>query len=233
MLNYEIIKRDKFYVERGYHPKNSIIIVLSGKFKCAFSETKYVAETDDCVVFCKESAFVRKVITPIECIYLQFDEFPLPLKNGIIEIEDRIRLKSTVEYLKKAIEASNEYLINHFVEDLFVMVKRSDAADTAAQCINYLSANFEKPLTLDMIAEELHLSKQWLIVKFKKHTGSTPIEYLNTLRIQHGKSLLANSELPVYKIAELCGFENVYYFSGCFKKRTGVSPTQYRKSFRL
>ena len=84
-----------------------------------------------------------------------------------------------------------------------------------------------------MIAEELHLSKQWLIAKFKKHTGSTPIEYLNTLRIQHGKSLLANSELPVYKIAELCGFENVYYFSGCFKKRTGVSPTQYRKSFRL
>ena len=233
MPSYEIIKRDKFYVNNGCHPKNSIIIVLSGKFECTVSENKYVAEENSVFVFNKNSAFSRKVIIPIECIYLQFDAFPIPLNDGLVVIEDSLRLKSSVRYLENSIKSSNEYLVNHFIEDIFIMINRHNTNDIVCECINYFNANFEKALNLDILAEKFHISKQWLIIQFKKYTDNTPMEYLNNLRIQHGKTLLVNSNFTVSEIAGQCGFENVHYFSNSFKKRTDVSPTQYRKDFKL
>ena len=233
MLNYEIIKRDEFYVNNGCHPKNSIIIVLSGSFKCTISEKKYIVEENDIFVFNKNSAFSRKVIIPIECIYLQFDIFPIPLADGLISIDDGMRLKSSVQYLKNSIKSSNDYLIHHFIEDIFIIINQHNTNDIVSECINYFNANLEKALNLDMLAEKFHISKQWLISQFKKYTNNTPMEYLNVLRIQHGKRLLANSNFTVSEIAEQCGFENVHYFSNSFKKRTNVSPIQYRKDFKL
>lgn len=233
MLSYEIIKRDKFYVENGCHPRNSIIIVLSGKFECTISENKYIAMENDLFVFHKNSFFLRKVITPIECIYLQFDVFPIPFNNGLIHIDDSGRLKSSIQYLANSIKSSNEYLINHFIDDIFIMVHQHNTNDIVSDCINYFNANFDKAMNLDILAEKFHISKQWLILQFKKYTNNTPMEYLNNLRIQHGKTLLVNSTLTVNEIAGQCGFENVHYFSNCFKKKTNVSPIQYRKDFKL
>ena len=233
MLNYEIIKRDKFLTENGFHPKNSIIIVLSGRFECTISDNKYVAEENDVFVFNKNSLFSRKVITPIKCIYLQFDNFPFPLSDGTVDIEDTARLKSSVQYLEHAIKWSNEYLINHFIDDIVIMINRNNTNDMVSECINYFNANLDKAMNLDALAERFHISKQWLISQFKKYTNSTPMEYLCTMRIQQGKKLLANSTLTVGEIAERCGFENVYYFSNSFKKRTNISPIQYRKNFKL
>lgn len=233
MLNYEIIKRDKFYVENGYHPKNSIIIVLSGSFECRIAEKNSIAKENDIFVFNKNSVFERKVIAPIECIYLQFDTFPVSLNDGLADINDLSRFKSSVRYLENSIKNSNEYLINHFVEDIFVMLHQNNINDTVSSCINYFNANMEKALNLDMLAEKFHTSKQWLISQFKRYTEKTPIEYLNALRIQRGKTLLANSNFTVGEIARQCGFENVYYFSNSFKKQTKTSPTQYRREFKL
>lgn len=233
MPNCEIIERDAFYVDNGCHPKNSIIIVLSGKFECTISERKYTVKENDIFVFNKNSSFSRKVIKPIKCIYLQFDAFPIPLDDGVIIIDDLLRLKSSIRYLENSIKSSNEYLTNHFIEDIFILIKQHHTNDIVSACINYFNSNFEKNLNLDMLAKKFHISKQWLIVQFKRYTNSTPMEYLNTLRIQHGKALLVNSNFTINEIADRCGFENVHYFCNCFKRRTGVSPSQYRKTFKL
>lgn len=233
MLNYEIIKRDKFYVDNGCHPKDSIMIVLSGKFACSISEREYIVKENDIFVLGKNSFFSRRVIMPIECIYLQFEAFPIPLDDGLIIIDDVLRLRSCIQYLENSIKGANEYLIHHFMEDIFILIHQHNTNAIVSACINYFNANIEKALDLDMLAEKFHISKQWLIAQFKKYTNSTPMKYLNTLRIQRGKSLLVNSNFTVSEIAERCGFENVHYFSNSFKKRTNVSPIQYRKDFKI
>jgi len=233
MLNYEIIRRDEFYVCNGSHPKDCLMIVLSGEFICTLSDKKYNVKQNDIFIFKKHTRFKRNVISPINCIYIQFDAFPFQINEGLISIKDVMRMKNSIRYLKQAIEKQNEYLINHYTEDILIMIKPNDENSIVFECINYFNVNYEKPLTLDILIERFYISKQWLIAQFKKDTNKTPIEYLSDIRIFHGKSMLVNSDCSIGEIAEKCGFENVYYFSNKFKRHTGLSPTQYRKKFRL
>ena len=65
---------------------------------------------------------------------------------------------------------------------------------------------------------------------FKEDTGKTPLEYLTWLRLTLAKNLLIQDNFNgIANVALRCGFKDSFYFSTCFKKHTGLTPTQYRK----
>ena len=64
---------------------------------------------------------------------------------------------------------------------------------------------------------------------FKKEFSLSPVRYVTKVRIDRAKELLVSGRHTVTEISELCGFENVYYFSSVFKKAVGVSPSEYTK----
>ena len=59
--------------------------------------------------------------------------------------------------------------------------------------------------------------------------GCPPVKYITRLRVERAKELLRTKRFTVSEISDMCGFENVYYFSNVFKKITGVSPRNYIK----
>jgi len=65
--------------------------------------------------------------------------------------------------------------------------------------------------------------------ELRKHSGCTPTEFINRLRIDHAARLLRSTDKSVLEIALECGFENQGYFHRCFKARFGTSPLTYRK----
>jgi AraC-like DNA-binding protein len=67
---------------------------------------------------------------------------------------------------------------------------------------------------------------------FKDHTGLPPHQYLLELRIRKARSLLTTTTLSVESIADEVGFDSSFYFSRCFKQRTGLAPRNFRKKFR-
>ena len=62
---------------------------------------------------------------------------------------------------------------------------------------------------------------------FDKTFGMSPVRFVTKMKIDYAKELLVTNRFSVSEIAEMCGFENVYYFSAVFKKQTGFSPTKY------
>lgn len=64
---------------------------------------------------------------------------------------------------------------------------------------------------------------------FKEYTGYAPLQYLQELRLQRSKQLLASTDLGLKEIADLVGYDNADYFSTAFKKKNHISPTNYRK----
>ena len=64
---------------------------------------------------------------------------------------------------------------------------------------------------------------------FKSAVNTTPVKYINYLRLEKAKNMLINSNYSVNEIAFSVGFEDAYYFSRLFKKEIGISPSEYKK----
>lgn len=82
---------------------------------------------------------------------------------------------------------------------------------------------------LETFCRETGFSETHMIRRFREEFGCSPYEYLMRQRIEAARRLLDYSRKSIKEIAATLGFSDQYYFSGCFKARTGMSPSQYRK----
>jgi two-component system response regulator YesN len=94
----------------------------------------------------------------------------------------------------------------------------------------YISGHYTSEITLQQLADHVHMSKNYFCLQFKHHTGLNFIDYLIRLRIGKAKELIGDHSLKIYEVAERAGFNDVKYFSKLFKKMTGLSPVDYRES---
>ena len=98
------------------------------------------------------------------------------------------------------------------------------------QAVNYLQAHFtDSNLTVEKLCEISMLCDTQFRKLFKRVYHTTPLKYLNFLRVEHAASLLRDPILKVEEICGLSGFTDAKYFSTVFKKYNGLSPAQYRK----
>lgn len=93
----------------------------------------------------------------------------------------------------------------------------------------YLDNHYTEPLTLEALAEVCHGSPYHLHRTFKKITGITPLDYIQQKRIAAASDYLRNSNQTVRGIASLVGLPNTSYFITLFKRKTGLTPTQFRQ----
>lgn len=94
----------------------------------------------------------------------------------------------------------------------------------------YLNDNLQEKISLDAMSRDIGISKYYLHRLFSEFNGETPNGYLTKIRLERAKNKLQTSKDPISEIAMTCGFENTAYFSNLFKKHTGLSPSQFRKS---
>ncbi|MDC7288016.1 response regulator [Blautia schinkii] len=97
------------------------------------------------------------------------------------------------------------------------------------QILRYMQDNFMRDLSLDDVAEHVNLSVGYLSNYFKGKMGMNFVDYITQLRIEKAKELLIHTNEKIYKVAELVGYQNSQYFVTIFKKKTGVTPAEYRK----
>ena len=95
--------------------------------------------------------------------------------------------------------------------------------------LNYVQFNFMNEITIRDIAQTCACSQSTVCHVFKQYTGKSTKKYIDNLRINQAKRLLSTSDLPINRIAQLCGFSNINYFPTAFKKQIGISPTEYRR----
>lgn len=103
-----------------------------------------------------------------------------------------------------------------------------DKDDTNAQIIKYIQENYQKPLTNKSIAKEFNYHPNYISQLIKKTTGLPLHKYLIHVRLQKAVSLLNNTSLSINDVALECGFCDLAYFSGYFKRAFKVSPSNFR-----
>ena len=100
----------------------------------------------------------------------------------------------------------------------------------AQQIINFIQRESHRPLTLGQLAEHLHLSRDRTAHIVAAETGRNFKELVTEARIGIAKSLLWYTALPLAEIAARCGFVELSHFHKVFRKNTGMTPAEFRKS---
>ncbi len=98
--------------------------------------------------------------------------------------------------------------------------------------IFYIRQNYKNRITISELSSVANVSPQHLIRLFNKHLGTTPIKYINHLRILNSIELLRKSDMSVKEISGELGFENQNYFNRLFKQEEGMTPSEKRRSIR-
>lgn len=100
---------------------------------------------------------------------------------------------------------------------------------TVQDITDYIKNHLHEKLNISFLCSMFHISKDSLYEAFRETYQSTVNEYISTCRLEKAKELLATTKQPIYQITDSVGFENSTYFCQLFKKKVGISPTQYRK----
>lgn len=106
--------------------------------------------------------------------------------------------------------------------------KMANPVELVTQAMEYMLKYYNKSLTLESLASAMGRSPGHLSNCFKQVLNRGPIDCLIRLRMEKGKSLLLDTNLPLRSIAAEIGYQDVYYFSNAFKKFVGMSPSHYR-----
>jgi two-component system response regulator YesN len=146
-----------------------------------------------------------------------------------------IMLQKNLTYVNKVMQINDEgdlcawiaTALNEFIE----LVYSSQDARKVTQirpAINYIDANYDKPIGLADIAKASHVSVSRLAHVFKEQMGITLIDYLTGVRIERAKQLLLATNQNCTEICFQSGFNNQSYFTRTFKRLVGSTPRQFR-----
>jgi YesN/AraC family two-component response regulator len=92
----------------------------------------------------------------------------------------------------------------------------------------YVSENLHRSITLDDLAEAVHLSSSSLYKKMKEYADISPMEYVMKVRLHKAVELLKDDSISVQEVSMAVGFNTHSFFSECFKREFGMTPRQWR-----
>lgn len=95
---------------------------------------------------------------------------------------------------------------------------------------NYIDQRLTQPVSIDEIAAYVHLSRSRALHLFKEEFNMTPYHYYLSQRLELAQNMLRSSRLPVQEISGILGFPDYHHFASLFKRRTGMTPSQFRDS---
>lgn len=94
--------------------------------------------------------------------------------------------------------------------------------------LNYIKSNYAEHIYMSMLSDLCHMSQASFHRKFKKIMGTSPLDYIHSIRIQHACAMLRGTNMSILEISMQVGFDSISSFNRQFMIIKGITPNQYR-----
>ncbi|WP_223192277.1 response regulator transcription factor [Paenibacillus sedimenti] len=143
--------------------------------------------------------------------------------NGLMQRDMHASWQDSFEHLKKTAETLFDFRLSG---------EKTRAAATIEKVRIYIEEHIGEDLSLVRLAGMIHFNPSYLSRLFKQECGVNLSEYIDEVRMERAKEMLKQDELKIAEVGARLGYETHHSFTRFFKKSTGVTPLEYRESFR-
>lgn len=152
-----------------------------------------------------------------------------------VPMYDMVKKKHTVFGSEQMLRSLLEGFLIGLVRKYEFLENSDSAQDTAFtvnEIVQYIDNNYTEKITLEELAFLFRTNRSTLCKAFRLATGKSLGEYISDKKTEKAKALLAREDKSITQIAEMLNFDSVPYFCEFFKRRTGLTPSAYRKSIK-
>ena len=154
-------------------------------------------------------------------------------------VDSEILLEKNSEYITRVITLETpedicvwiSRALDDFIDSVYELQK-SQKSTRLRPGLEYIQKNYKHKISLKEIARAAHISVSRLCHLFKEQLNTTVFDYLTHLRIKQAQSLLLSTDKTCIEVCFDSGFSNLSYFNRTFKRRVGMTPTQFRSQNR-
>ena len=144
---------------------------------------------------------------------------------------EEVAFSNVLQHTDSMQDMKSEFLSR--IKGLITVIKKYELHQSESivrkTCL-YITDHIEKDISLELVANEVHVSKDYLGKLFKQKTGINFSDYLTKIKMEYAKHLLGTGEYKNYEVSEKLGYSSPDYFCRLFKNYTGYTPLQFRKS---
>ncbi len=180
------------------------------------------------------------IISPAMCPeFKSFFEKYLPQSPVLKHAKDNPVILSSLNILAACASRKDEFAETMVRGSLLVLLSEyfrvakleknhSKTADATKDIINFCYENYTNDISLQSIADRLHISRYYISHLFSKRLRVSFNDYINSLRVRKACELLKSGEMSVTETAHTVGYNSVRTFDRCFQKVRGITPREYR-----
>ncbi len=184
---------------------------------------KYFLSVPDCTLYeakfyCNELIQKTKIMLSTYYQYSSLRNDSSSIKNIFNSIFNFEEMKIYLKLLFTNIAGSMSETSVYTIEDSIEKIKL------------YIERNYKNNLSMEFISSLFYMNRSYCSFLFKEKTGEKFVDYVNKIRINKAKELLIQTDSKLYQISKSVGYDNIKYFFRIFKKITGITPEQYRKT---
>lgn len=239
-IDNEKLPKKRIYGNVMYH--NELIFKLSGTSKIIFGKQTFI-DVPGSVRFLPAGTnvehYTAETVEKGSCVDIFFDTAE-PINRNAFSVNRKwftqlAPLFTKAANLWKQKKAGYKYAVTARIYDILACLQQEIAytssknAETVQPAVEYISKHFTENICVDALCGMCSISASQLKKLFVRLYGVPPKQYIISLRMKYACDLLLSNVYSVSEVAELTGYENVYYFSLSFKKIFGVSPSEYRR----
>ena len=168
------------------------------------------------------------------------EKYRLPI-GELFKVDGRHTLAHCIDKIKAELAACSdgyEEMCEIYIKEAIIKLSRAyqkvfaDEKDEKIKNLRIKLVDDDKhDWTLQSMADFCGYSPSHFSSLYSRIYGISPVADLINIRLENAKMMLAYSSMSVSDVCDASGFSNIYYFSKCFKKNTGMAPTEYRKQF--
>lgn len=242
----------KFLIHHNiYHLKPEDIIIMNGLTAHRANPSRQELYERSVVHFSPKWILPAIEALPMDGLLSPFEEMNNYILRGrdtgerqiILDCIQKIDQITKTENFKPEVESELQVLLITLLIQIFKLSKKENEKLTeqksekmlhVEEIAKYIQRNYKHKITLDNLSAEVNLSKFYLSRIFKEVTGTTVMDYVMTCRLNQAKYEVEMSpNKTLQEVARDAGFESPAHFSRLFKERLGMTPSQYRKIYRM